>query len=39
MNHLLKSFGDASSFLDKADLLSSKLKLQEILSDSPKNRK
>ena len=39
MNHLLKSFGDVSSFLDKADLPSSKLKLQEILSDPPKNRK
>ena len=39
MNHLLKSFGDVSSFLDKADLPSSKLQLQEILSDPPKNRK
>ena len=39
MNHLLKSFGSVSSFLDKTDLLSSKLKLQEIISDPPKNRK
>jgi len=39
MNHLLKSLGSVSSFLDKADLPSSKLKLQEVLSDPPKNRK
>ena len=39
MNHLLKSFGSVSSFLDKTDLPSSKLKLQEIISDPPKNRK
>ena len=38
MNHLLKSFGSVSSFLDKTDMPSSKLKLQEIISDSPKNR-
>ena len=39
MNHLLKSFGSVSSFLDKTDLPSSKFKLQEIISDPPKNRK
>ena len=39
INHLLKSFGYVSSFLDKTDLPSSKLKLQEIISDPPKNRK
>ena len=39
MNHLLKSFGSVSSFLDKTDLPSSKLKLQEIISYPPKNRK
>ena len=39
MNHLLKSFGSVSFFLDKTDLPSSKLKLQEIISDPPKNRK
>ena len=39
MNHLLKSFGSVSSFLDKTDFPSSKLKLQEIISDLPKNRK
>ena len=39
MNHLPKSFGSVSSFLDKTDLSSSKLKLQEIICDPPKNRK
>ena len=39
MNHLLKSFYSVSSFLVKTDLPSSKLKLQEIISDRPKNRK
>ena len=39
MNHLLKSFGSVSSLLDKIDLPSFKLKLQEIISDPPKNRK
>ena len=40
MNHLLKSFGSvSSSFLDKTDLRSSKVKLQEIISDPPKNHK
>ena len=39
MNHLQKSFGSVSSFLDKTDLPSSKFKLQEIISDPPKNRK
>ena len=39
MNHLLKSFDSVSSFLDKTDLPSSRLKLQEIISGPPKNRK
>ncbi len=39
MNHLLKSFGDVCSFLQNDELPPSKLKLLEILNDSPKNRK
>ena len=39
MNHLLKLFDSVSSFLDKTDLPSSRLKLQEIISGPPKNRK
>ena len=39
LNHLLKSFGSISSFLDRTDLPSSKLKLQEIICNPPKNRK
>ncbi len=39
MNHLLKSFGDVCSFLQNDELPPSKLKLLEILHDSPKNRK
>jgi hypothetical protein len=39
MNDLLKSFGDVCSFLQNDELPPSKLKLLEILNDSPNNRK
>ena len=39
MNHMLKPFGSVSSFLNKTDLPSFKLKLQQIISNPPKNRK
>ena len=39
MNHLIKAFDDVRSFLQNVDLPPTKLRLQEILADPPKNRK
>lgn len=39
IKHLHDAFGDIPSFVEEEDLLPSRLKLQEILDDPPRNRK
>lgn len=39
IKHLHDTFGNIPSFVEHEDLLPSRLKLQEILNDPPKNRK